>query len=122
MYSRRPMSATHRTAWLAVSLWAGACSPGAIDMGAGDEEGEEVCAAGENVAPDAPEVTNPIAGRMDVLGDVLTIKASDFVDPDGGTHVATEVEIWLMAGDEPAVRVWSAEVADAARLTRVKLA
>ena len=116
------MSAKHPTAWLAVALWASACSLGSVDVGSGEEDGEEVCVAGENVAPDAPEVTNPIAGRMDVLGDALTIKASDFVDPDGGTHVATEVEIWLMAGDEPAVRVWSAAVEDAAKLTRVKLA
>jgi hypothetical protein len=86
-----------------------------------DDDGEAACTAGENVAPDAPDVTEPIDGRMDVLADELVIRSSDFVDPDGGEHQATEVEIWLMAGDEPAIRVWRAEVEDADRLTEVHL-
>jgi hypothetical protein len=64
----------------------------------------------------------PEAGRMDIRPGLMGIQASPFSDPDGDRHQASEFEIWRMAGDERAVRVWHAMVNDPAKLTRLSLA
>jgi hypothetical protein len=103
----------------AALLGAAGCT-GAI-TGGGEPGGPEDCPA-TNSAPDAPTVTSPEAGRVDIVGDELTVVASPFVDPDGDPHLETQWEIWQVAGGSPVQRVWTASSDDPLRLTQVALA
>jgi hypothetical protein len=93
------------------------------DGGDGVDGGGELCAGAENQPPAPPRVTAPQAGRLDVLPDALVVRASAFSDADpGDTHRESQFEIWLTAGGEPVLRVWSAAVTDPARLNEASLA
>jgi hypothetical protein len=85
------------------------CVVGTVTQG-GDDEGEARCTGQENLPPAPPAVLTPEAGRMDVVADDLVIQVGEFADPDGGDHVATQLEIWRAAGGEPVLRVWHAHV------------
>lgn len=105
-----------------------ACAPGAIsspgggqgddgdagrgdaDAGPGDDEpdGGSTPLCAPNSAPETPVVTAPLAGRRDVVGGSLVLEAGAFDDVDGDAHVATEWEIWQVAGDSPVQVVWRA--------------
>jgi hypothetical protein len=101
-----------------------ACT-GRIEITGGDD-GEELCADGENQPPERPEVMAPEEGHIDVIPGDLVIRTSAFADPDAdAAHAKTEFEIWRLAAGEPAIRVWHAEVdgsAAADQLTEVRLA
>jgi hypothetical protein len=88
--------------------------------GSGGMGGMVVC--GPNTAPAAPSITDPIAGRADLVQETMTISTSAFVDPDAGdVHGGSEIEIWNLKNGEPDERVWYATVSDAALLTKVSL-
>ena len=88
-----------------------------------DVGGTDRCTAGENRAPVAPVVMQPLPDRLDLLPDALSIALSAFSDPDAGAvHTETEVELWRMAGGRQALRVWSADLLDPAKLTQMTLA
>lgn len=87
-----------------------------------DDPGEELCAGDENLPPAAPEVVAPRAGQLDIISGQLTVVTSGFDDPDQGNHTQTEMEIWRLAGSEPAIRVWSAKTDAQAKLTQLTLA
>lgn len=88
-----------------------------------DLAGTDRCVAGENRAPVAPVVMQPVPDRLDLLPDAVSIDLSAFSDPDGGaTHTETQVEIWRMAGGRKALRVWSADLIDPGKLTSMTLA
>jgi hypothetical protein len=88
-----------------------------------DDDVVDLCADSQNRAPAAPLVMSPEAGRIDVLPGDLTITTTTFVDPDvADGHAESQFEIWLTAGGEPVLRVWSADVTDPDKLVQVGLA
>ncbi len=89
---------------LALGLATSGCS-GLADEPAGPDAG---CAV-PNTAPEAPTVIAPIAVRAVVPGELL-ITASAFADPDGDAALASELEIWMVSGDQLSARIWRATV------------
>jgi hypothetical protein len=90
----------------------GACG-GDDSVDIGDPGGAPICLA--NGAPAAPTITEPVAGRIDVLPATLAITGSPFADPDEvDVFGGVEAEIWRVKDGAPTERVWRAEVAGAA--------
>jgi spore coat protein CotH len=90
--------------------------------GGDDEDGGDACAGNVNQPPAAPAITSPDPGRIDVIPGDMVVEASVFSDPDGDAQARSEFAIWLTAGGEPVLQVWSAVVDDPSRLARVSLA
>ncbi len=62
-----------------------------------------------NTPPAAPELQEPLAGRIDVIPDELTIVGTSFTDPDpGDAPGGLEAEIWRVKDGTPDTRVWHA--------------
>lgn len=62
-----------------------------------------------NAPPEVPTIQDPLAGRIDVVPESLTIVASGFVDPDAGDAPGgVEAEIWRVKNGAPDERVWHA--------------
>lgn len=61
-----------------------------------------------NAAPDAPIPVSPTLGDGDVSPDLLTLDASGFSDPDGGTHLESHFQVTTVSGDyaNPATERW----------------
>jgi len=95
----------------------------AAACGESGDSGETPCEHGENQAPVAPSLLSPAAGRFDIApGDDLVLRSSPFADADADDHqVASEWEIWRLAGGEEAVRVWSARREEPDLLNEVRL-
>jgi hypothetical protein len=96
----------------------------ATGCGAGDttDSGETMCMNGENTPPATPSIRTPAAGAFDVEPGSLVVRTSAFSDADAGDHhVASELEIWRVAGGEPVMRVWTAHRDEPDTLTEVAI-
>jgi len=79
------------------------------DPSSGDPSSSGV-ACPANAPPAAPTVQEPLAGRIDVVPETLTIVGSAFVDPDAGDAFGgLEAEIWRVKDGVVDERVWHAE-------------
>lgn len=94
---------------------AGSSSEGGVattEPSSGDTSTGPACV--NNTAPAAPTILDPLAGRIDVIADTLSITVSEFVDPDpDDTAGALAIEIWTMKDGALDDRVWSAETSGA---------
>ena len=90
------------SACLLTTLVLAACGPGSLTS---------VCELENNSAPEQPTIIVPLEHSLEATSDSLKLSASEFqdADPDDGL-ATTEFELWLLAGSEPIVRVWSAEI------------
>jgi spore coat protein CotH len=91
---------------IALALLTAAGCTGTVTGGADYGEPED-CPA-DNGAPDAPTISDPLAGRFDVIEADLTIRAGGYADPEGDPHAGSQWEIWQVAGKTPVQRVWTA--------------
>lgn len=101
---------------MALVLFLAAC-------GSDGDGGETPCMNGENTAPATPAIRSPELGRFDLTTDSLVIRTSAFADDDPNDHhVASELEIWRVAGGAQVARVWTARRDEPDSLTEVSLA
>jgi hypothetical protein len=96
---------------LCAALWGAAC--------AGDDDGSDMCGGD---TPATPEVLEPAAGSVDVMDAALAITTSEYAEPGGQAHAATEMQIWRLDGDQLDELVWSAALEPPADLTHARLA
>lgn len=110
-----------RLACIVLVLSAIGCEGGTITGGADGGVTARCTDQPGNMPPDAPAVLSPVAGDLEVTAESFRARTAGFSDDDGGAHLASAFELWLLAGDEPVARVWSAELAGDARLTGASL-
>jgi len=86
-------------------------------------DGEACLLAPDNSPPDAPSLLAPAANAVGVPSELLTLVGTAFADPDpDDVHSESEFEIWSFRDGAPLALVWTAAVADPAKLTSVTLA
>lgn len=87
---------------------------------AGDIGGDPSALCLDGNSPPAAAVVDP-APSVDVVPGDLRLRASGYQDVEGDEHVASEWEIWRVAGDQAVDKVWHAAVSAPADLASAAL-